>query len=226
MGNIQNWVEITYTALSNLVQEFILFVPDLIGALVVFVIGWYVAKVIGRVVTKILQQLKLDKIFEQRGWKDILDKADLKLSISQFIGEILKWILVIVSLLAAVEILGFVQFANFLKDLINWLPNLVIAVAIFVVAVIIADILAKIARATVEKIKSGFGRVAEMFTKWAVYIFAFLAILIQLGIAVDLIKILFTGLIAGLAIAFGLAFGLGGQRVASETLDELKNKIR
>jgi len=178
MDKIQNWAEITFTALSNLLQEVISFVPDLIGALVVFIIGWYIAKVIGRVVTKILQQLKLDKIFEQKGWKNILEKADLRISISQFIGEILKWILVIVFLLASVEILGFVQFANFLRDLINWLPNLVIAVAIFVVAVIIADILAKIARAAVEKIKSGFGRVVEMFTKWSVYIFAFLAILI------------------------------------------------
>lgn len=226
MENLQSWAEITYSALFNLWDKFISFVPDLIGALVVFVVGWYIAKVVAKVITKILQQLRVDKLFEQSGWKEVLDKADLKLSASEFIGEILKWVLIIVFLLAAVEILGFVQFAGFLRDLILWLPNLVIAVAIFVVAVIVADILAKIARAAVERIKSGFGRITEVFTRWAVYIFAILAILIQLGIAVDLIRILFAGLIAGMALAFGLAFGLGGQKIAGEVMEDLKNKIR
>jgi hypothetical protein len=226
MELIQNWIEITYKALLTLWEEFVDFIPDVIGALIVFGIGWYVAKVVAKIVTKMLQQLRLDQIFEQKGWKEILEKADLKVTISQFIGEISKWILIIVFLLAAVEILGFVQFANFLRDLINWLPNLVIAVAIFVVAVIVGDILAKIARASVEKIKGGVGRSAEILTRWAVYIFATLAILMQLGIATDLIRILFAGLVAGLAIAFGIAFGLGGKDVATEFLRDLREKIR
>jgi len=226
MDFVQNWVEITYTALLTLWEKFLDFIPNLIGALIVFIIGWYVAKVVAKIITRLLQQLRLDQIFEQRGWKEILEKADLKITISQFIGEISKWILIIVFLLASVEILGFVQFANFLSELINWLPNLVIAVAIFVVAVIVADILAKIVRASVEKIKGGVGRSAEILTRWAVYIFAALAILIQLGIAADLIRILFAGLVAGLAIAFGLAFGLGGKEVAVEILRDLREKLK
>lgn len=226
MYQVENWLEVTYKALWALWQNFISFIPNLIGAIIVFVVGWYIAKAGGRIITRVLQQLRLDRIFEQKGWKEILEKADMKITISEFIGEVSKWVLVIVFLLASVEILGFVQFANFLRDLIVWLPDLVIAIAIFVVAVIVADIFAKIARASVEKIKGGFGRPVETFTRWAVYIFAGLAILMQLGIAVDLIRILFGGLVAGLSIAFGIAFGLGGKDLASEILRDFREKLK
>lgn len=221
-----NWYSVTLEALEDLLQGFLAYIPSIIGAIVVFVIGWFIAVGIAKLVTEILRRAKFNQLFERTGWREALEKAELKVDPSGFIGAIFKWIFVIVFLLAAVEILGFVQFAAFLESVVNWLPNLVVAVAIFIVAVIIADILEKIARATVEKMKVGYAHLAGAIVKWAIWIFAILAILIQLGIAKELIMTLFTGCVAFLVISGGIAFGLGGKEVATEILGDLRRKLK
>lgn len=222
----QDWLTLTYQAFQNVWFGFIDFLPRLIGALIIFIIGWFIALAIEQVVSKILEKLKFNRLFEKAGWKEALEKAEFRVNPSDFIGSIFKWILVIVFLLIAVEILGFVQFAEFLRGVINWLPNLVVAVAIFVVAAIAADILAKITIVSLEKVKVGYANLAGKIVKWSIWVFAFLAILYQLGVVRPLIQTLFTGLIAGLAIAFGIAFGLGGKESATELLENFKNRIK
>lgn len=220
-----DWITITYEKLLQFWEGFLDFVPNLIGALIVFIIGWFFAIGIGQVITRILEKLKFNRLFEKAGWKEALEKAEFKVNPAQFIGAIAKWILVIVFLLAAVEILGFVQFADFLKDVIRWLPNLVVAVAIFVVAAIIADFFSKLTVVSLEKVRVGYSRFAGKIVKYAIWTFALLAILYQLGVARALVGTLFTGLIGGLALAFGLAFGLGGKEMASNILKGLKEKM-
>jgi len=223
---IQDWSAITLGALQDLWQGFLSFTPKLIGAIVVFIVGWLIAVGIGKLIAEILKRLKFNQVFERGDWKEALERADLKINISEFIGAICKWILVIVFLLAAVEILGFVQFAEFLEDVISWLPNLVVAAAIFVVAVIIADISEKLIKAGVEKMKIGYTQVIGIIVKWSIYIFAASAILIQLGIARALIQTLFTGAVIMIALAFGLAFGLGGKEEAREILASLRRRLK
>jgi len=223
---IVDWYSITYQALQGLWLGFVALVPKIIGALIVFIIGWFIAIGVGKLVTEILKQLKFNRIFEKGTWKDALEKAEFKVDASGFIGAIFKWALVIVFLLAAVEILGFVQFAAFLKSVLSYLPNVIVAALIFVVAVIIADITEKIVRAATEGVKVGYGNLVGAIVKWSIWIFAILAILIQLGIAKELITTLFTGLVALIVISMGIAFGLGGKDAAAEILADLRKKFR
>lgn len=223
---VQDWLTVTYRELQNLWAGFIEFVPKLIGAIVVFIVGWFVAIGIERIVTRILEKLKFNQLFEKGGWKEALEKAEFKVNPAQFIGKIFKWIFVIVFLLAAIEILGFVQFAGFLKGVINWLPNLVVAVAIFVVAAIFADILGKVTTAFLEKTKVEYAQLGGKIVKWGIWGFALLAMIYQLGIVRPLIQTLFTALIGGVALAFGVAFGLGGKEVAQEILQNFRKKIK
>lgn len=222
---ITDWYTITIQALQNLWLGFWPFIIKLIGALIVFIIGWFISIGIGKLITGILIRLKFNKIFEKGNWKEALDKAEFKVDASAFIGSIVKWVLVIVFLLAAVEILGLVQFAGFITKVLGYLPNVIVAALIFVVAVIITDIVEKVFRAAVESTKVGYGHIVGVIIKWSIWIFAVLAILIQLGIAPDLLKILFTGLVALITIAGGIAFGLGGKDVAADVLRELKKKL-
>lgn len=224
---LNDWIDITIDSLKNLWQGFIDFIPRLIGALIVFIIGWIIAVAIGKLVTEILKRIKFNRIFEKGGWKSALEKAEIKVDASGFIGAIIKWVLLIVFMAAAIEVLGFVQLTGFLTDVLNYLPNVVVAAFIFVIAVIIADILEKVVRTAVEGVKVGYGQLVGVIVKWSIWIFAILAILSQLKIEaaswiVDLIKIAFMGLIAMIAIAFGL----GGKDVAGEILQGLKNKFR
>ncbi|MDI6603429.1 MAG: hypothetical protein QME57_05005 [Patescibacteria group bacterium] len=221
-----DWYTITVEILRNLWQGFLEFIPKLIGALIIFLIGWLIAVGIGKLITEILKRLQFNKIFERGAWKEALEKAEVKIDASGFIGTICKWILVIVFLLAAVEILGLVQFADFLSKVLAYLPNVVVAALIFVVAVIIADIAEKIIRAGVESAKVGYGGMAGAIVRWSIWIFAILAILMQLKIASELILTLFTGFVAMLAIAGGIAFGLGGKDVAAGILENLKKKLK
>lgn len=223
---VADWGYITVLALQNLWQGFISFLPALLGALIVFIIGWFIALGVGKLIAEILTRVKFNKIFEKGGWNDAFKRAELKVNPSQFLGAIVKWILVIVFLLAAVEILGFVQLAGFLQKVLAYLPNVIIAALIFVVTVIVVDIVEKVVRVGVEGAKVGYGHYVSAIVKWSIWIFAILAILYQLGIARPFMETLFTGIVAMLVISMGIAFGLGGKDVAAELLGDLRDKLK
>lgn len=223
---IQNWASITLDALKSLWRGFLGFIPNLIGAVIIFVVGWFISAGVGKLVEKILVKLKFNKIFEKSSWRQALEKAELKVDAAKFIGAIVKWVLVIVFLLAAIEILGLYQFAGFLQGVLAYLPNVIIAALIFVVTVILVDIVEKIVRASVEKAKIGYGNLVSLIVKWSIWVFAILAILSQLNIAQSFMKDLFRGIVGVIVITCGLAFGLGGREIAAGILGDLRKKIR
>ena len=209
-------------------EGFVPFLFQLIVAILLFIIGWFIAVFIGKIVTEILKRLKFNQIFEGGVWREAMEKADLKMDAAGFVGAIVKWVLVIVALWVAIGFIDSLEpFAALLKSILGYLPNVVIAAFIFVVAVIIADLLGKFIRAAVESIKVGYGHVVELIVKWAIIIFAFLAILQQLEFAAaDWIFTVLMIAFGGIAVAFALAFGLGGKNVAAEILENLYRKIK
>lgn len=223
---VKNWYEVTVEALKAVWFRFVGFLPNLIGAVIIIIIGWFVALGIGRLISEILKKIKIDKIFEQGKWKKALEKAGWKVSPSAFIGAIVKWVIFIAFLLAAVETLGFVAFASFLSKIVAWLPNVIVAAAIFVVAVIAIEYIPKIIRAATEGIGVKYSNFLEAIVKFAIWIFAIVAILVQLGIAKEIILTLFKGFVAFLVIAGGLAFGLGGKEAAGRFLEDLSRKLK
>lgn len=221
----QNWLDITIEALQTGWREVLVFLPKLLISIAVFIIGWFVSVAVGKIISEVLKKLKLDRFFEKAGWKEALEKAEIKMSVSEFIGGVFKWISVIIFLLVSVEILGLVEFADFLKKIVWWLPNLIVAVAIFIVAVVVADILEKIIKASVKKIEISYAGLLGTVVKWAIYIFAGFAILIQLGVAPTIVNALVFGLIATLSLSLGLAFGLGGKDAAAKLIEEIRKKV-
>jgi hypothetical protein len=220
-----DWSAITLQAFQNVWQGTVEFLPKLIIGLIVFILGWLISSGIGKLVAGILRQISFDKIFERSGWRQALEGADIKVSPSEFVGAIIKWILVIVFLLVFVEILGFNEFAVFLTGVTVWLPNVVVAAAIFVVAIIVADILEKIIKSSVRKLEIKYTEVLGAIVKGAIYTFAIFAILLQLGVAESIINTLIMGFVGMFALAFGLAFGLGGKDVAADILRTLQKKL-
>lgn len=223
---IADWASITIQALQDVWQGFLSFIPSLLGAIVVLVVGWIFSAGVSRLITEVLRRIKFNQILEKGSWDEALAKADIKVDASAFIGAIVKWILVIVFLLAAVEIIGLEQFAAFLQNVLNYLPNVVVAALIFVATVIVVDIVEKVLRASVESIKVGYGHMVSVVVKWSIWVFAFLAILMQLRVTPALIQTLFTGLVALIVIGGGIAFGLGGKDVAGEVVRDLYKKLK
>lgn len=223
---IIDWANVTLDALLSTWQAIVLYLPKLFGATIVFVVGWLVGNFIGKIIAEILKKATFNKLFNRMGWKEALEKAELKVDPAEFVGAIFKWIIIIVFLSSAVgDILGLTQFEVFLNKIVGWLPNLVVAVAIFVVAVIITDILEKIIKASVKRMEIGYVGFIGTIVKWSIYIFAFLAILEQLIGSKVIIDTLVSGFVAMIAIAFGLSFGLGGKDAAAKLIEDFRKKI-
>ncbi len=210
-------------------QTMVSFAANLILAIVVFVIGYLISVGIGRIVSEVLKSIKFNKLFDKEGWHKALLRANVDVNPSEFIGAIFKWVFVIVSLLVAVDILKLVQFGMVLTEVLNYLPNVIVASLIFVVAVIISDIIEKVIRVSVEKMKVGYGYIASSIVKWAIWIFTIFLILDQLLPNSDLIKTLYMAIVWGIVGSVGLgvaiAIGLGGKEVAAEFLMDIKRKI-
>ena len=210
-------------------QQFISFIANLLLALIVFIIGYVISVGIGKLITEILKSVRFNKLFEKEGWRRSLQRANIEVNPAEFIGAIFKWVFVIVSLLVAVDVLRLTTFAGLLSQVLNYLPNLIVAVLIFVVAIIISDIVEKIVRITVERLKVGYGYVAASIVKWGIWIFSFFLILDNLLPASLLIKTLYTSIVYGavgaLALGVGLAIGLGGKETASKIISEAWRKI-
>jgi hypothetical protein len=223
---MNDWGLVTLQALQNFWQGFLEYIPNILGALIVFIIGWFISAGVGRVIAEILKKIKFDQLFRSKGWQEALERADLKVKPAEFIGAICKWILVIVFLLISVEILGLEQFSIFLGKVVSYLGNVFAAVFILVVTVIIADIAEKLIKAGIHGVKVGYADLAGLIAKWAIWFFGLFAILLQLGLAKELILALFQGLVALIAIAGGLAFGLGGKELAQDFLRDFKEKVR
>jgi hypothetical protein len=220
-----DWVSVVQPFL----QQMISFIANIVVAIVVFIIGYLVSVGIGKLVTEILKSLKFNKLFEKEGWRKALQRANIDVNPSEFIGAIFKWVFVVVALLIAVDILRLTAFAGFLTQVLNYLPNVIVAVLLFVVVVVISDIIEKIVRATVERLKVGYGYLAASIVKWAIWIFAFFLILDQLLPNNILITTLYTsivyGIVGSLAVGIGLAIGLGGKETAGKIISEMYRKI-
>ena len=222
---VQTWAEVVTSSLQTLWSGFISFLPSLLGAIIVFIIGWLIAVVLGKLAAQIIRALRIDQILEKMGFKKSLEKANLKLNSGKFMGELVKWFFVIVFLMAATDILNLPQVTEFLKRILFYIPHLIVAVLILLAAVLIANFLQKLVKASVEAAGLKSANFLGAVTKWAVLIFAILAALLQLGIVVSLIQTIFTGLIAALAISVGLSFGLGGKDLATQILNKLKKDV-
>jgi len=218
-----------FAVIQPFLQQMISFVASLVVALIVFIVGYLISVGIGKLITEILKSVKFNKLFEKEGWRKALQRANVDVNPSEFIGAIFKWVFVIMFLLVTVDILQLNSFAGFLSQVVNYLPNVVVAVLVFVVAIIISDIVEKVVRAAVERLKVGYGYLAASIVKWAIWAFAFFLILGQLLPNNALVSTLYNGIIYGivgaLALGFGLAIGLGGKDTAAKVISDMYKKI-
>ena len=217
------------TVIQPFLQQLIAFVANLVLAVIVFVIGYLISVGIGKLITEILKSVRFNKLFEKEGWRKALQRENVEVNPSEFIGAIFKWVFVIVSLLVAVDVLKLTAFAGFLTKVLDYVPNVIVAVLVFVVAIVISDIVEKLVRVSVERLKVGYGFLAASIVKWAIWIFTFFLILDQLLPDSLLVKTLYTSIVYGavgaLALGVGLAIGLGGKETAGKIISEMHRKI-
>lgn len=213
---IQNVIQ---TAFTNLWADVISIIPSLIAALVIFVFGILIATIVAKLARKLVHLLQVDALANRMHVHDTLKKVGLSFTFSDVIGTVVKWFFIVVFLNASVEILGWTQIIQFLNDVLRYIPQVLIAVIILAIGLIVAAFVENtVVRGlttanTPVKSPATLGGVA----KWAIVSFAVMAAVSQLGIAENLIAILF----AGVLLVFVISFGLAGKEKASEFLDKV-----
>lgn len=223
---IQQWGDILTSSLQGLWLGFITFVPKLIFAIIVFIIGWAIGSIVSRALAQVINALKINALFEKIGAKNLLDRAGFRLDVGRFIGEIAKWFIVIVFLMASLDILGLSQVNLFLREVVlGYLPRVFIAAILLVIATLLSDGVKRFIEGSARAMGVGSARMAGSIAKWAIWIFVVIIVLSELGIAPAFMQILFTGIVAMLALAGGLAFGLGGKEAASKVIDRAKHSV-
>lgn len=223
---LQTWGDVLVASFQTLWEGVVSFVPLLIVALIVFIIGWIIAVAVGKVVAQIIRAVKVDRALQNLGVEEPLARAGFRLDSGAFVGGIVRWFFIIMFLLASLDVLGLTAVSDFLSDVVLvYLPNVLVAALILVVAALLADATNKVVSGAAKAAhfpSSGFlGGVA----KWSIWIFAILAALYQLGIAGPLIQTLFVGFVGMLALSGGLAFGLGGKEAAARYIERLREDI-
>jgi hypothetical protein len=222
---ITNWLDATRLAFINITQGFLDSLLNIIGALIVFLIGWAIAIGLQKLVVQIIRAIKVDQLLEKLGAGRALENAGIKLDVANWIGFLVKWFLIFGFLLAASDILGLQDVSGFLRSVLLYIPNIVVAAVILVIAVWFAGLVQRIVVASISASKIKTATFVGVIVKWAILIFALFAALIQLGIAQGLLQTIVTGLIAMLAIAGGLAFGLGGRDQAAKLLGKMRDEM-
>ncbi len=212
-------------SLFSLWQSVIEALPIVAGAIVVFVLGLVVAGVLSRVVLKVVEVLRLDELVGKLDLKATLERVGIRLRVGILLAWMVRWFFIIVSLIAATDILDWDQVTDYLKQVVTYIPNVIIAVIILLAGILLGNFVRGVVKSSVEAAKLSSAEFLSGMAKWAILVFSFMAALVQLQIAPDLIRTLFTGLVAMLALAGGLAFGLGGKEHAARVMDRLRKDI-
>ena len=219
LNNTISFSEILTNSLINLWDSVIDFVPEILGAFLVFTVGLIVAPIFGGIAKRLIKLTKIDTLSEKMGLTKTFENLGLRFTFSDVIGKLVKWFFLIAFLMAAVDILGWSRATEFLNEIVLYIPNVAVAVIMLAVGLIAGQFVQKLVvtglKTSGASIKSPelLGNIA----RWAFISFAAMAALLQLGIAERLIEILF----AGVVITLALAFGLGGKEKAAKFLDRL-----
>ncbi|MCK5466814.1 hypothetical protein KAI56_04970 [Candidatus Parcubacteria bacterium] len=202
-----------------------LFSEGIIVAMIVLVVGFIFAVGLSKAAKKVVQELRVDKTFDALGVKSFFKKGGIKFSVADLTGWIVKWFVILFALMMAVDSLGLPRVSSFLTKILDYLPNLIGALAILTVGLIIAQAVYEAINGTAKASGIRIYSIAAVIAKWSLIIITFLVILEQIGIQTTILQVFAGSLGLMLALAGGLAFGLGGQYQAKELLEEIKNKV-
>jgi hypothetical protein len=216
-----SWGDVFNQSLQALWWNFIQFTPRLVLAIVFFIVGWVLGSLISKAIQQVFDSLKIDSLFSAIGADSFFRKAGMTLDTGYFVGEVVKWFVVIVFLLPSLNLVGLTDVSTFLTvSVLGFLPQVIIAAFVLIIAAIVSEGLSRTILATAKAMNLASAHMLAIIAKYAVWIFAIIIALGKLGLD-SYMSILFSGIVAMLALGGALAFGLGGKEAAGRFIDKL-----
>lgn len=225
MNPMQTWGGAIANSLLDLWIKFISFMPTLIGALLVFLFGVIIASILGKIIERLVKLTRADQALDRISIGGKLKEHGINITLSEFLGKLVQWFLVVVFLMAATDILGLVEVTKFLNSVVVYLPNVIVATIILAIAFLLAGVAYTIVRSSTKAAGVMSAGLLATIIRWSIVVFGLLAALVQLGIAKSLVNTIFIGAISAISLAVGLAFGLGGKDEAALILKKIRENI-
>ncbi len=223
---LNTWGEVLTLSFQNLWVGVVNFVPNLVIAIVILVLGWLVGALLGRAIAQVFRSLKVDDALRHAGFESFVHRGGLNLDSGAFFGGLVKWFVIVIFLVAAIDVLGLSQVNFFLQDVVlGYLPRVIAAALVLLVAGVIGDVTGRVVVTAAKTAGVQSAHFAGAIAKWAIWIFAILVALSHLGIATDFSQSLFNGIVIAISLALGLSFGLGGQEAAGRFIERLRSEM-
>ena len=225
MQTVTDWGQAILTSFTSALALIFAFIPKLIGFLVIMLVGWLVAKALGKAVTFLLRKIGFDNFANRIGLTRFDQRMGVHLDPADLLGQIVFWFIILIFLVPAFDTLGLTSVTSILNELIAYIPNVFVAILILFLGVLLATVVADIVRGATATAGIGNPNVFAAISRWAIILFAALMALTQLEIATALVVELFGAIVFGTALAFGLAFGLGGRDAAKRFIESSENAL-
>lgn len=198
------------------------FLPSFLAGLIILLLGIIVGSIVKRLVISLFDTLRLESYLHRYG----IPEGKKEYSWANIFSEIARWFVIIMFLIPTADVWNLPQITTVLNTFLLYLPNVFVAAIIGIVGFALANLASDIIMGSTRGISPDVANLMSSVTRWAIIVFVVLAVLTQLGVAADLIRILFTGFVAMVALAGGIAFGLGGQDTARTILETLRKKLK
>jgi hypothetical protein len=216
LAPVTDWGEAIMTSVAAALAMFLSVIPKVIGFAVIVIIGWLIASAIAAVAAKLLRAVRFNDLAQRSGFAGFVRDTGVHTDASGFLATIAKWFVRLITLVVAFDALGLPAVSQVLQDLLLWLPNLVVALVVLVIAGLAANALQGLVRGATSEAGLGNPDLLANVARIAVWTFGIVVAVNQIGIATTLVNTLFMGTVGALALAFGLAFGLGGRDTAAQ----------
>ncbi len=223
---LNTWGEVLTLSFQNLWVGIVNFVPNLVIAIIILTLGWLVGVLFGRAIWQVFKSLKIDDALRRSGFETFIRRGGIELDSGAFIGGLVKWFVIVIFLVAALDVLGLSQVNFFLQDVVlGYLPRVLAAVLVLLVAGVIGDVTGRVVVTAAKTAGVGSSHFVGAVARWSIWVFAILVALSHLGIAAVFSQTLFTGVVIAVSLAIGLSFGLGGQEAASRFIERLRDEM-
>jgi hypothetical protein len=195
--------------------------PSLVGALVILLLGWFLAKILKAALIKILVAVRLERFSARTGFSKFLSRGDIKYSLADILGTVLFWIVFLLFVYLAADILNLTLVEDLINRIMSFIPDLVAAVIIVIVGVLLASLFKRVVRATASSYALAHRELIATVVQYLVVFFAVAMALEELGVAKQILVNSVLIVIAAFAFGLALAFGLGGKDVAGKIVNKL-----
>lgn len=202
------------------------YIPTILGAIVILVVGWIIAKFVEAVVVRALKAVRLDVVSDKAGIANMLAQGEIKWTLSELLGVIIYWIVMLSVLAAALNALNLTVASDLLSRLVAYIPNIIVAIFVLVLGSFLATFVAGIVRTAASNAGISTAKLLAKVTQAVLVIFAIIIAIEQLNIATAFIAFAVNIILAAIGLALALSFGLGCKDIAAKAMQDMLNKVK